>query len=141
MFRYNNKTSKSTFSGAANAYRGLDQDRPRWTVLKPGAGYVILVWSQFPTSTQVYLYKWQCAHQAEPGQQWYESHLFKTVFLTFLKLKTAKNRSSALLSCHSPRSSAAASPRRDPCAPRNRSSRARRLSRLTLQNSPGSLIK
>lgn len=34
----------------------------------------------------------------EPGEQWYESRLFKTVFLTFLKLKTAKNKSSALLS-------------------------------------------
>lgn len=44
----------------------------------------------------------QCTNteEAEPGKQWYEFHLFKTVFLTFLKLKTAKNKSSALLSCH-----------------------------------------
>lgn len=44
----------------------------------------------------------QCTNteEAESGKQWYEFHLFKTVFLTFLKLKTAKNKSSALLSCH-----------------------------------------
>lgn len=47
--------------------------------------------------TKLYFYNWKCTNteQAEPGKQRYESCLLKTVFLTFLKLKTAKNKSSA----------------------------------------------
>lgn len=61
------------------------------------------------------------------------THLFKTVFLPFLKLKTAKNKSSALLSivawersCPRPHSDSSLCP-----------SSPAQSTRLTVQNSPG----
>lgn len=65
--------------------------------------------------TEHYLCEWQCTsvneqNQVNNGMNFIYLKQYFSPFLTFLKLKTAKNKSSALLSCRQPGSSVAACP-------------------------------